>query len=83
MNKKATTDDKMNVEQFGEISEEQMQNPHFHCSLKGCKMISKKIEGKRRKRCGDFEMAWINGFWCDTHQVELCRCGWEFSHYYK
>jgi hypothetical protein len=45
----------------------------FHGIHRGCKVIAKKQPSLRTKY-------FIDGRYCITHKVDLCRCGSEWSH---
>ena len=46
---------------------------HYHATEFGCKIRNKNIKPHDRDiRC-------IKGYYCSTHKVEFCKCGWEFG----
>jgi len=68
------------IKDIKEISDEQMNSKYFHCELKGCELEPCKIKGGGMvDRKGKEGFMWINGFWCKTHKIELCRCGYCFK----
>jgi len=54
--------------------EQQLNNNFYHHPLKQCDLIKQYGEGKRFKR--------IIYQFCKTHNVKVCRCGWEFGYHY-
>jgi hypothetical protein len=48
-------------------------NPSLHGSHRGCKTLAKKQPGQGSKHL-------IDGRYCLTHHIDLCRCGQEWSH---
>jgi hypothetical protein len=44
---------------------------HFHCAKDGCKIV---IHYKRPK----YGVVHINFVKCETHNVKICRCGFEW-----
>lgn len=53
----------------------------FHNEKKGCKLVSaQKVIGKVNKR-GKTEDRSLYYQLCLPHGVDVCRCGWEFSHH--
>jgi len=50
----------------------------FHHKKFGCKIISKQF------RTDNYHHAThcIVGGYCETHQVGVCRCGWQFGYHY-
>ena len=59
------------------IFQKQWQFKHYHNTAKGCEIEPRKLRYKRGTRIFS-----INGGFCKTHQKEICRCGWEFSHHF-
>ena len=54
-----------------------IDNPHYHCQEKGCKIehISSIKEG-RKFETFDYAI-------CNTHNIKICRCGFEFGFHYN
>jgi hypothetical protein len=48
------------------------ESSHFHSREKGCKVRKRYLEAR-----------WDNGVvelaYCNTHAIDLCKCGWESS----
>ena len=55
------------------MTNQQQQNIHFHDKEKGCDIIPHIIKPKYRSGYK------IQGSYCKTHDIEACKCGWEFS----
>jgi len=49
------------------------QSPYFHSPAKGC-VITSKPNGNK----------WFtkDQYICQTHNTEICHCGWEYQHHY-
>lgn len=56
------------------------KNPHFHDDLKGCK-IEPFIKYSNTHFSRGFPET-LSGNRCHTHNIDTCRCGWEFGHHY-
>lgn len=54
----------------------QKKSKYFHNEKKGCKIEEKLIPTGRHSD-------YLKGAYCKTHQKDLCRCGWEWSHHYE
>jgi len=55
------------------MNQKQLENKHFHSSEKGCKILE------------EYKSKHTNiptRVFCETHQVEICRCGWEWGWHY-
>lgn len=59
------------------MTEKQLNSPYFHDEKKGCETEEKIF----RRITGGKEMT-INGGYCKTHKVDLCRCGWQWGFHY-
>jgi len=51
-----------------------MDHNHANCNLREIKIPKGKFKGN------DF---YFSCSWCEDHQVEVCRCGWEFGHHFN
>ena len=61
-----------------EVGERQKKSPYFHSPEKGCEIEKRTYyRGKTRKK-----LSKLKGYFCKTHQKEICRCGWEFKFHY-
>ena len=61
-----------------EVEERHRQSPYFHSPDKGCEIEERVYyRGKTRKK-----LSKLKGYFCKTHQKEICRCGWEFKFHY-
>lgn len=54
----------------------QQEDPHFHSIRKGCRLRRIRI------KCKYTTESEIVAKFCDTHGVEICRCGFEFGYHF-
>jgi len=59
-----------------EVELTDIDNEHFHCKDKGCKL--KEITFFRN----DKRKSSIKCQFCEIHEVNVCRCGWEIGWHY-
>lgn len=72
-----------NLINIKELTEEQAKNKYFHCRLKGCEMVARRIKASViTGRSGNAGFGWINGYWCKTHKKLCCRCGICWGHHF-
>lgn len=66
---------------YKEIRELALLNERFHDKKKGCRLVSHSFLSKEKQRSGEnrLESGLIDGKVCTTHEVSLCRCGWEWG----
>ena len=56
------------------MGKDKMGSLYFHSRMKGCKVEEEPPQSEwGRSRL----------IYCETHRVELCRCGWEWRHHYE
>ena len=69
------------------ISEEELLNTkkiedkskYFHSFDKGCKLVDKELLIRSKNNL----IRSIKAKHCKTHDVMVCRCGWEFGYHYN
>ena len=54
-----------------------IDNEFYHCEEKGCD-----LEPKIKKRFTQGRIYKINGQFCKTHNVFVCKCGWRLGFHY-
>jgi hypothetical protein len=52
------------------------ESKHYHSEGNGCLIHLKDIEIQ------DGKIKTMPGRYCETHKVNICRCGWEFGHHF-
>jgi len=57
------------------MEDEAIKNKFFHRKSKGCKIIKEKILTKDKTH-------WNIIYFCETHQCDVCRCGWEIGFHF-
>lgn len=60
-----------------EENEQKKQNKFFHVKEKGCDIEERKLMRMIGRRIYSTE-----GFYCNTHNCGVCKCGWEFGFHY-
>lgn len=60
-----------------EHTEKNLKNKFYHCEEKGCKLYVKK-----QLRQTGIEVFAVNGFYCETHDCDVCRCMWEPGYHF-
>lgn len=53
-----------------------LENPDYHHKQKGCRVVARRQPGVSKR-------TFVDGFYCLTHKVELCRCGFTWPHRYE
>ena len=62
-----------------ETDDNELKDTHYHAKFKHCKIEAKRIKtGINKKGKEITEMITT----CLTHNIKLCRCGWEFKWHY-
>ena len=59
-----------------EIENKKERPNYFHNPKFGCKLINKSLKNKASKYSKG-----IPAGYCQTHEVDICRCGWEWGHH--
>ena len=49
---------------------------HLHTKNRGCDIINRTIKSKNKGYS-------VKGGYCKTHEVEICKCGWEFGWHFN
>ena len=57
-----------------------MTSEHFHSKDKGCEL--EEIEERSLKH-KELTTITPRRYFCKTHNIKVCHCGWEFGHHYE
>lgn len=58
-------------------------NVDYHHPSKGCQLVKHLSRGRQRSNVnGVMYNTGVTDFYCVTHQVEVCHCGWTWGVHY-
>jgi len=63
------------------VTKKELRNKFFHHEHKDCRLkLKRDVKYVRQGHRTVADRATY--FWCNTHRVQVCKCGWQFGYHY-